>query len=417
MRRFRLWVCLLAATLAATRAVAEPQIDPNEGRPHVPWQDARQLVGEAAFVYGKVVDVRTVGRNTFINFDAERPAKFVGVIFYDSLANFPKPPAEMYADKIVQIRGRIALYRDHPEIVVASPDQIEVLDKLPSPSDAPKPAARPQPGRLTIAEYNALNLFDDYDDPYREDEGTPPKPRRQMELWAQSIESLNADVIALEEIENRDYLQRFVDVFLKGLGYTEVVQFEGNDMRGIDVALISRVPIGPVRSHRHLKFQGPDGVTRRFQRDLLAVTLLPEGAQPLEVWVVHLKSKRGDDPTSEPIRRAEAQEIRRLLDEQLSRDPQARIIVTGDFNDTVDSPSMQTILGSGPTAMWSAHTDLADPKVLTYNEGEYKSMIDFMLCSPAMHQRYVKGSFRVPQGSIGTTGSDHNPIVATFQTN
>jgi exonuclease III len=68
-------------------------------------------------------------------------------------------------------------------------------------------------------------------------------------------------------------------------------------------------------------------------------------------------------------------------------------------------------------AMWSAHTDLDNPKIDTYNTGEFKSMIDYMLCSPAMHQRYVKGSFRVPQGSIETTGSDHNPIVATFQTN
>ena len=55
--------------------------------------------------------------------------------------------------------------------------------------------------------------------------------------------------------------------------------------------------------------------------------------------------------------------------------------------------------------------------VLTYNKGEFKSIIDFMLVSPALRQRYIKGSFRVPQGSIETTGSDHNPIVATFQTN
>ena len=65
--------------------------------------------------------------------------------------------------------------------------------------------------------------------------------------------------------------------------------------------------------------------------------------------------------------------------------------------------------------MWSAHTDLTHPAVLTYNEGEFKSMIDFILCTPAMHARYVKGSFHVPQGSVETTGSDHNPIAATFR--
>ena len=172
-----------------------------------------------------------------------------------------------------------------------------------------------------------------------------------------------------------------------------------------------------MRSHRHLRFKGPDGSEQHFQRDLLAVTVEPEGGPPVEIWVVHLKSKRGDDDgASETIRLAEAMQIRKLLDEQLADDPQARIIVTGDFNDTADSKSIQTIVGGGPTAMWSAISDLGpSPKVITYNEGSFKSIIDFMLCTPAMQQRYVKGSFRVPQGTIDTTGSDHNPIVATFR--
>jgi endonuclease/exonuclease/phosphatase family metal-dependent hydrolase len=321
----------------------------------------------------------------------------------------------MYNGKIVRIRGVVSLFRDQPQIIVTSPEQVEVLDALPSRSDAPRPAARATPGRLVVAEYNILNLFDDIDDPYREDETTPPKPRDQLENLAQSIESLGADVIALEEVENRDYLERFVDVFLPHLGYEHVVLFEGNDARGIDVALISRVPIGPVRSHRHLRFTGPEGMIRQFQRDLLAVTVKPEGGQPLEIWVVHLKSKSGGAEESEPIRLAEAAQIRKLLDERLAQDAQARIMVVGDFNDTPESRAMSTIIGAGPTALWSAHADLANPNVLTYNEGEFKSMIDFILCTPAMRERYIKGSFRVPQGSIDTTGSDHNPLVATFR--
>jgi endonuclease/exonuclease/phosphatase family metal-dependent hydrolase len=153
----------------------------------------------------------------------------------------------------------------------------------------------------------------------------------------------------------------------------------------------------------------------QFQRDVLAVTIEPEGGTPLETWVVHLKSKSGGQETTEPIRLAEARAIRRLLDAELAADAAKRILVVGDFNDTPESASLQTIIGAGPTALWSAHTDLADPGVLTYNEGEFKSMIDFILCSPAMHERYVAGSFHVPQGSIDATGSDHNPVVATFR--
>jgi endonuclease/exonuclease/phosphatase family metal-dependent hydrolase len=410
---------VIVLACAVRMAAGQPAIRSDEGRPQVMWQEARQVVGKMALVAGEVIGVPKVGRITFINFDERRPVRFAGVIFEDNLANFPKPPAEMYAGKIVRIRGRVSMFQDQPQIVITSPEQVEVLDKLPGASDAPRPVARAKPGQLVVAAYNVLNLFDDVDDPYRDDEGTPTKPREQMEALAQSIESLGADVIAMEEVENRDYLERFVDVFLPHLGYDNVVLFEGNDTRGIDVALVSRVPVGEVRSYRHLKFKGSDGSEQHFQRDLLSVTLEPEGGPPVQVWVVHLKSKRGDDDAAASIIRvAEATQIRKLLDAELAHDPQARIIVTGDFNDTADSTSIQTIVGAGPTAMWSAMTDLGpNPQVLTYNEGEFKSVIDYMLCSPALRQRYVKGSFRVPQGSIETTGSDHNPIVATFQTN
>ena len=34
---------------------------------------------------------------------------------------------------------------------------------------------------MTIAAFNSLNFFDEYDDPYASDEGTEPKPRAQLE--------------------------------------------------------------------------------------------------------------------------------------------------------------------------------------------------------------------------------------------
>jgi endonuclease/exonuclease/phosphatase family metal-dependent hydrolase len=424
----RIWNALIAQAVCvafmATSAVAQsPPLGENEGLPQIMWQNARNVVGKMALVSGQVIGVRSVGRITFINFDDQRPRRFEAVIFEDNLANFPKPPAEMYDGKIINIRGRVSVFQDRPQIVITSPAQIEVLDVLPQESNSAARAPRKQskPGELVIGAYNSLNLFDAYDDPYREDEGTPAKPREEMEQFAQSIELLNADVLALEEVENRDHLQRFVDVFLPDMGYQEVVLFEGNDGRGIDVALLSRVPVGPVRSHRHIRFPGPNGEgTMRFNRDVLAVTLEPEGGPPVEVWVVHLKSKRGSGENgvdeTEPVRLAEATEVRKLLDEQLARDPRARILVTGDFNDTLDSKSIRTIVGSGPTAMWSAFTDLGpDPAVVTYNEEPFRSVIDHLLCSPALHERFVKGSVRVPQGSVATTGSDHNPIVATFR--
>jgi len=409
---------LIAALLLLTVAtrLAAQQIRPDEGRPQVLWQDARPLIGQAALVAGKVINVNTAGRITFINFDEQRPARFCGVIFEEQLGNFPKPPKEMYEGKIVRISGTVSAFKDQPQIVVTNPKQIEVLDKLP-PTTVPKKAAPPEtrPDEVVVAAYNVLNLFDDYDDPYRSDEQTPAKPRAEMERLAESIRQLNADVIAMEEVENRDYLQRFVDVFLPEMGYGHVVLFEGNDTRGIDVALVSRIPVGVVESNRHVTFPGLDGSPRRFQRDVLEVTLEPADAKPLEVWVLHLKSNSGGREEAEPIRVPEAQQIRRMLDEEFAGDPEARILVVGDFNDTWGTTTLKTIVGEGSGVLWSAGSDLQDSSIVTYNKGEFRSIIDFILCSPAMARQYVKGSCRVPQGSVETSGSDHNPIAAKFR--
>jgi endonuclease/exonuclease/phosphatase family metal-dependent hydrolase len=238
-----------------------------------------------------------------------------------------------------------------------------------------------------------------------------------MDRLAKVFRRLNAYVVALQEVENRGYLQRFVDVCLEGLGYEHVVHFEGNDMRGIDVCLISKLPVGTVRSHRHLSFAGPDGEQRRFQRDVLAVTVEPPGGTPLEVWVVHLKSNTDGREFAEPVRLAEAMELRRLLDQALRKDAGARILVMGDFNDTWDSQTIKTIVGTEPMAMWSPTVELSGDLPDTYNTGRYQSMIDFILCSPAMAKTYVSDSWKTDPGSPETSGSDHNPVTAQFRVN
>jgi exonuclease III len=51
----------------------------------------------------------------------------------------------------------------------------------------------------------------------------------------------------------------------------------------------------------------------------------------------------------------------------------------------------------------------------TYNQGEFHSMIDYILCTPAMAESYVKDSSRIIPGSPESTGSDHNPVTASFR--
>jgi endonuclease/exonuclease/phosphatase family metal-dependent hydrolase len=221
--------------------------------------------------------------------------------------------------------------------------------------------------------------------------------------------------VALQEVENRGYLERFVKLFLADMGYDQIVHFDGNDLRGIDVALLSRAPIGEVTSRRHLEFKDPNGVTRSFQRDVPAITVLPKVGPPLEIWPVHLKSKADSAETSEPIRLAEAAELRRLLDAEFAADPNSRVIILGDFNDTRDSRSLGTIFGSGSTAMWAPEAKQTEDSIPDPEFPNGRPPIDFITCSPALKAMYVDDSCQTRRSPAEYDGSDHDPQWAVFK--
>jgi endonuclease/exonuclease/phosphatase family metal-dependent hydrolase len=197
------------------------------------------------------------------------------------------------------------------------------------------------------------------------------------------------------------------------LGYENVVLFEGNDARGIDVAVLSRLPVGPVTSYRHVTYHDPDGRPAHFRRDLLRVRIEPPAAQNFDMFVMHLKSKR-DGPAAEAMRLGEAAAARAILDQVLRDDPEACFVLCGDMNDTFDSEPVRTLVGSGPASLPCFFSDIPEEQQITFNQEPYRSMIDFIFCSPAMAKRYAPGSYQVYPGTVESSGSDHNPIRARF---
>ena len=431
--------------------------EPAAALPEISWEQAAEHLGQECVVTGKIVGTRNIGKMCFLNFHADFKNHFTVVVRQESFDKFPKPPETLYADQFVKVTGKIIDYQGKPEIVVTAPEQIRIVQeadlapgappktpttgpskpatpatpakppttvpaapapKSPAPPAVPTPPATPTTvpaftGTVTIASYNVLNLFDDYDDPYTADESTPAKPSEQLVNLAATIRAVNADVLAMEEVENRGVLERFNKSMLQGLGYDNVVLFEGNDERGIDVAVLSRLPVGPVTSYRHLTYKNPDGTPGHFRRDFLRVRIEPPDAASFEVFVVHLKSKR-DGQESEGLRMGEAAAARGILDELLRADAGVRFVVCGDFNDAFESEPVRLLVGSGTNGLAAFFADVPEDARFTYNKEPYRSMIDFILCSPAMAKRYVPKSYQIRAGTVENSGSDHNPISARF---
>ena len=90
----------------------------------------------------------------------------------------------------------------------------------------------------------------------------------------------------------------------------------------------------------------------------------------------------------------EAGQIRRIFDDLLAADPQARFLLCGDFNDTPDSEPVKALIGSERGMLGCFVEDLLPDGRISYNKEPHRSLIDFILASPAMTTRplmYVVG--------------------------
>ena len=296
---------------------------------------------------------------------------------------------------------------------------------------------------VRIASYNILNLFDDIDDPSLEgdaddchsrDKTVRAKPVEQNKAVAEAIREIDADVIALQEIESFDALIRFREDHLQGLGYEHVASVDVGYYRGVEQSIISRFPIKDVRVwpgaelggvHPELWNGRPNryaGDTLRWRRSPLMVTVeVPAGAKgndeayDMTLYVVHHKSGRGNDYWRE----AEADKVLALIEEQQKADPDANIVVLGDFNARPDDFSVTKYFQAGITSIFD-HSS-SDASLYTH---ESARTIDFILTSESMSKEIVEGSAFVhsvplrPRGSDWRTtappagyASDHLPVV------
>lgn len=161
----------------------------------------------------------------------------------------------------------------------------------------------------------------------------------EKKLTAQAIKAVNADVIALQEVEGLDALKRFRSLFLGGVKqYPHAIAVDGNDPRLIDVALLSKFPLVHVRSYQDL--MAPDGKSCVFSRDCLEVDVLLPNAKTLTVFVNHFKSMLDKkDPkqgrkTTRAKRMLQSQAVKDIVTERFGKTPgKHSFVILGDLND------------------------------------------------------------------------------------
>jgi hypothetical protein len=164
-------------------------------------------------------------------------------------------------------------------------------------------------------------------------------------LTGLTIKEANADVLALQEVENLDTLKRFRSKYLGGAReYPYAVSIDGNDPRLIDVAVLSRLPVLHVRTYQHLR----SGRSLIFSRDCLEVDV-DVGGRTLTLFVNHLKSMLDqDDPengrrNTRARRMLQTRTVKRIVANRFGSQPgDAPFVVLGDLNDYPQSDAQGT---------------------------------------------------------------------------
>ena len=246
---------------------------------------------------------------------------------------------------------------------------------------------------------------------------------------------MNADVLAVQEVEHIEILKEFNREHLQNL-YPHIALVEGNDQRLIDVGIMSKLPIGIIVSHQTAVH--PDDPNQRvFSRDLLQVEILNHNRNRLcTIYNTHLKSHFvpfGEDPIQGAIdannrRRQQAETISRIIGRMERSD--SRFVLAGDMNDppnsqflapmlTVDNkPLINTLAdpaetrpakaetpGQGPgpqTRAWTHRFNPAGPSFPEYQ------LFDHIWVSETLRERFANPTIDRRTKHEGD-GSDHDP--------
>ncbi len=237
---------------------------------------------------------------------------------------------------------------------------------------------------------------------------------------ALAIRQGRPDVVLLQEVESMHALRLFHDRYLVRVGapaMEHLAVLEGNDGRGIDVGVLSRLPLESLTSHKELSlaelYRGgldwnhwgvkqhsidrdhafADPRTHVFRRDCLEIRLELEG-RPLLLFNCHFKAIGIGREQTRAFRLAEAYGVAHLLRTRAEARGITDWIVAGDLNDFAHRDGvpdaehgLQPLLDSGlvvdplerlpPSERWT-HFYVGDR---TYNQ------LDQLLLSPALAAR------------------------------
>lgn len=266
----------------------------------------------------------------------------------------------------------------------------------------------------------------------------------KREFTALSIDACAPDVLCLQEVDSLETLKYFHKHYISEVGRRKDYEYkrliQGNDPRGIDVAILSTHEITHVESHQEYKNDDGDYV---FDRDCLEVTVRDHGV-PLTLFINHFKSMAGGREDTQWQREEQSRAVRDIIESAFEEPAKEDWMIVGDLNDYYLDENGQRLeasnTGLAPLEIARFCRDMFEnlpddePRWTHYWSGgdEYRQL-DYLLASPNL---YKKNKDTVPEivrrgmpyrarqydgprwarvGRSRPKASDHCPVVASMR--
>ncbi|WP_298901350.1 endonuclease/exonuclease/phosphatase family protein [uncultured Psychroserpens sp.] len=215
----------------------------------------------------------------------------------------------------------------------------------------------------TVAFYNLENLFDIYNDHSKHDDDFLPKADkrwtkkrydRKLFKLSQVISKIGFEntqqppsIVGLAEVENKNVLRDLIDSKdLESYDYG-IVHYNSQDERGIDVALIYDKTVFTVVNSKTFSIYIEDEFGEQdYTRDILLVSGVLH-SEKVHCIVNHWPSRREGEKESMHKRLKAAQKVVEVIDTIKEEDPNAKLLVMGDFNDNPSNESIKFLSEKG----------------------------------------------------------------------
>lgn len=221
---------------------------------------------------------------------------------------------------------------------------------------------------------------------------SPQILQRKMANLAQVILRVNAgkgpDILVLQEVENIAVLEVFRTQFLANAHYSPGILIEGMDPRGIDVAVLSRLPLA-----------APPLVHAKIMRPILQLALQLPNHQILHLLGVHFTA-----PFNSAKERIAGLHLLAQIKQSIqSKEENALVMVAGDFNITSEEWRKNSQIRSTLTQHW--HLAHLQRPLNTRGSSYFPpkkswSFLDMILYSSGLHPDKLRSGWQVRLDSI-----------------